>query len=243
MSDFRPDSVVHTACAYGRSGESPLTVLDANLRLGVALLQAAMAREGEHTVFINTGTALTPDVNLYALSKNQFSQWGATLASQQPKRLQFIDIQLQQMYGPGDDRSNFTTHVIEACRLGEDRLALTLGKQRRDFIYIDDVVTAYDTILNHRSDLGISDAIELGTGTTVSIREFVELVHGLTAATTMLDFGAVPYRPHEPMLCVANTARLSAMGWTPFIDLESGITRILEAHPNSTSIPLETNKK
>ena len=226
LRDFEPDAVVHTACSYGRRGESPLAVFDANVRLGVALFDAALTRE-DRTIFINTGTVLAAEVSLYALSKTQFSQWGLALAREQPDRLQFIDVRLQQMYGPGDDCSKFTTQVIEACRTGKARLSLTAGEQRRDFIHIHDVVCAYDHILHGHRDFAASDTIEVGSGTAVSMREFVELVHRLTDATTTLDFGAVPYRTAEAMLCVADTARLRSLGWTPRFDLEAGIGQIL----------------
>ncbi len=70
---------MHTACSYGRKGESPLDVLDANLRFGMLLLQAALdatPRDGGPVALLNTGTVLAPDVSLYALSKTQFSAWG-----------------------------------------------------------------------------------------------------------------------------------------------------------------------
>ncbi|ANH67598.1 NAD(P)-dependent oxidoreductase [Mitsuaria sp. 7] len=230
LRDFAPDAVVHTACAYGRAGETPLDVLDANLRLGTALLQAAAAVQGRSPVsFLNTGTVLSPEVSLYALSKTQFSAWGATLAGQQPERLRFIDLRLQQMYGAGDDRSKFTTHVIESCRRNEPRLALTAGEQRRDFIHIDDVVDAYDRVLAARDGFAAADAIEVGSGDAVRMRDFVELTRRLTGAATQLDFGAVPYRAHEAMLCVADTARLRGLGWVPRFDLEAGLRQTLAA--------------
>lgn len=228
----KPDIIVHTACSYGRKGETPLDVMDANLRLGTVLLQALLdqpAREFGPTTFLNTGTVLAPDVSLYALSKNQFSAWGAQLAKQAPKQLRFIDIRLQQMYGPGDDRSKFTTHVIEACRNNEMRLALTPGEQRRDFIHIDDVVRAYQRILERRSDFAASDAIDVGSGEAVTMRNFVELTKQVACASTVLDFGAVPYRANEAMLCVADTARLCGLGWQPEVSLADGIKSMLNA--------------
>ncbi len=71
------------------------------------------------------------------------------------------------MYGPGDDSSKFTTHVIESCRRNEPRLALTAGEQLRDFIHIDDVVRAYDRIVDRQGDFAASDAIEVGSGDAV----------------------------------------------------------------------------
>lgn len=226
------DAIVHTACSYGRKGETALDVMDANLRLGTLLLQALLdqpARESSPKTFLNTGTVLEPDVSLYALSKTQFSAWGAHLARQAPDRLRFIDIRLQQMYGPGDDRSKFTTHVIEACRNNEMRLALTPGEQRRDFIHIDDVVRGYECILENRHDFAASDAIEVGSGNAVTMRSFVELTKQVANASTVLDFGAVTYRANEAMLCVADTSRLRSLGWQPEVPLADGIKSMIDA--------------
>ena len=232
VREAAPEVIVHTACSYGRKGETALDVMDANLRLGTVLLQAVLdkpAGEESPTTFLNTGTVLEPGVSLYALSKTQFSAWGAQLATMAPKQLRFIDIKLQQMYGPGDDRSKFTTHVIEACRNNEMRLALTPGHQRRDFIYIDDVVRAYERILERRGDFAASDAIEVGSGNAVAMRSFVELTKQLAGASTVLDFGAVPYRANEAMLCVADTARLRSLGWQPEVPLADGIKSMIDA--------------
>jgi CDP-paratose synthetase len=234
VSEFRPDAIVHTACAYEKSGNSLLDLLDANLRMGLALLQATITQDNGNVVFINTNTVLEPDVNLYALSKSQFSQWAAIIASRRPERLKFINLRLQQIYGPGDDRSKFPTYVIEACRLKEESIALTSGEQRRDFIYIDDTVKAYDTILNHHREIVSNESIDIGSGVPVSISEFVKLVHKLTNTTTRLDFGSLPYRVNEPMLCVADISRLSTLGWLPGFDLESGIRETLAKNAKTT---------
>ncbi len=222
-----PDVIVHTACSYGRKGETPLDVMNANLVLGTSLLQTLLedtTRDTGPVTFLNTGTVLAPDISLYSLSKNQFSAWGAALATHSPRQLRFVDLRLQQMYGPGDDRSKFTTHVIEACRRNEPRLALTHGEQRRDLIHIDDVVQAYDCILEQRDNFAASDALDVGSGEAITMRSFVELVKEVTGASTKLDFGAVPYRFNEAMLCVADTGRLRDLGWRQEVSLIDGVT-------------------
>lgn len=232
IREVAPQAIVHTACSYGRKGETPLDVMDTNLRLGIALLQAildiSVAEDSNPITFLNAGTVLDSDVSLYALSKKQFSTWGHTLATQAPERLRFIDILIQQMYGPGDDRSKFTTHVIEACRNDESHLALTAGIQLRDFIYIDDVVQAFDCILEQRQSFASSDAIEVGSGDAVTMRSFVELTRQIAGASTRLEFGAVPYRTNEAMMCVADISRLSSLGWQPRFSLESGLKSIIK---------------
>lgn len=233
VQDTAPDLIVHAACAYGRQGETAQQVFDANVRLGMLLIDGALGTERAHRVgFINTGTVLKPLVSNYALSKQQFTQWGDALAQQNPARLQFINVRLQHMYGPGDDPSKFTTHVLNACRKNHPQLALTAGEQRRDFIYIDDVVSAYDVIAQKLSELPVSDQVDVGSGTAPPLRSFVEQIHALTGSRTELKFGAIPYRANEAMLCQADIRRLQKLGWQPVYSLEQGIQKTIDLEFN-----------
>lgn len=227
----QPEVVVHTACAYGRQGETSLQLFDANLRLGLVILQAL-----QHAVkpvsFLNTGSALEPEVSPYALSKHQFAQWGRILATQSDGKLRFINVLLHHMYGPGDDASKFTTHVLHACHRNELVLKLTAGEQARDFIYIDDVVSAYDTLLTQCHQLDAVQDIEVGSGVAPTIREFVETAHRLTASNTELLFGALPYRANEAMHCLANIERMTQLGWHPAFDLNAGLKKTIRLEFN-----------
>ena len=166
----QPEVVVHTACAYGRQSETSLQLFDANLRLGLVTLQA-LQHIAQPVSFINTGSALAPEVSPYALSKHQFAQWGRMLATQSGGQLKFVNVLLQHMYGPGDDASKFTTHVLHACHRNEPVLKLTAGEQARDFIYIDDVVSAYDTLITQCNKLDAVLDIEVGSGVAPTITE------------------------------------------------------------------------
>lgn len=223
----KPDVVIHTACAYGRQGETPSQILDANLRLGLVLLQALLRLERPVT-FISTGTVLMPNVSLYALSKHQFGEWARTLVQQSAGKVRFVNVLLQHMYGPGDDASKFTTHVLQTCHNNAPELDLTAGEQRRDFIYIDDVVSAYRVLAEQRDLLEAFSEIEVGTGVAPPVREFVETVHRLTSSRTQLNFGRLPYRPNEAMLCEANIFRMQALGWNPMFDLSAGLKKTIE---------------
>ena len=223
----QPAVVVHTACAYGRRGETKLQLINANLRLGLVILQA-LQKAAEPVSFINTGSALAPDVSPYALSKYQFAQWGHMLATQSGDQLRFVNVLLQHMYGPGDDESKFATHVLQACLRNDLVLKLTAGEQSRDFIYIDDVVSAYDTLLTQSHLLEAALDIEVGAGIAPTIRQFVETAHRLTASRTELQFGALPYRPNEAMHCLANIEHMTQLGWHPAFDLNAGLKKTIE---------------
>jgi CDP-paratose synthetase len=215
------DAVIHTATCYGRKGESTSEILTANTLFPLKVLEAAV----KHNVplFINTDTVLDKQVNSYALSKKQFQEWGRQFAAS--GRIRFINLNLEHMYGPGDDESKFTTHVVNSCQKNVPELLLTLGEQKRDFIYIDDVVSAYMLLLkNAPQGRGAYLEFDVGSGQAISIREFVEIVHKLTNSQTKLCFGAVPYRTNEIMASNSNTDALKALGWKSATDLETGIT-------------------
>lgn len=226
-----PDAIVHTACAYGRQGESLLQLADANIRFGLALLQALAqlpVTPGRRRLFLNTGTALAPEVSAYALSKHQFAQWGRRLAGERPDALQFVNVELQHMYGPGDDASKFTTHVLHACHRHQPTLALTAGEQHRDFIFIDDVLSGYETLLMQADRLGALVDVPLGSGDAPTLRSYVETVHHLCQSRTELQFGALPYRAHEAMHCQADLALMHTLGWAPRWSLVDGLQRTIQ---------------
>lgn len=227
IHDVQPQIIVHTVCAYGRVGERAIDVVDTNLRLGLQILEAIKTIKHPVT-FINTGTVLEPTVSDYALSKQQFVDWARRFAAASGEQLQFINILLQHMYGPGDDPSKFTTHVLKACSENMPTLNLTLGEQHRDFVYIADVVSAYATVVEQRHTLKAVQDIEVGSGEAPSVREFVETVRQITNSTTKLSFGAIPYRSNEAMLCKADISRLKEMGWTPRYSLVSGLKETIE---------------
>jgi CDP-paratose synthetase len=224
-----PDVLIHTACAYGRAGESLQQLIETNLRFGAVLLQALAGTPGGHPVtFIHTGSCLAPEVSPYALSKHQFAEWGRMAASAPASRLQFINLRLQHMHGPGDDRSKFITHVLHACQSNQPELALTAGEQRRDFIHVDDVLGACQTLLDKRAELARFEHIEVGTGIAPTLRSVVETIHRLTGSRTRLDFGALPYRAQEAMLCRADISRLQGLGWVPAHDLQTGLEKTIK---------------
>lgn len=227
ISEVSPDVVIHTACCYGRNGESTLQVMDSNIYFGVSILNA-ISSLGKRVSFINTGTVLPRNVSLYALTKIQFEELGEYEANHSNTKLQFINIKLQHMYGPGDDASKFTSYVINACQNNMPTLPLTQGEQKRDFIYIDDVVEAYLKILENLPKLDKCQHVELGTGKAFRLRDFVEIAHKVTNSKTKLLFGQIPYRESDAMLMVANLDFLKKIGWTPKFSLEAGIKKTIE---------------
>ena len=228
IEDFNPNIIVHLACCYGRQGEKLSLMNDVNVRLGLRLIESVLSKDSNSLLFLNAGTSLNPEISNYALSKHQFSQWGKSMALSEGARLNFIDVRIQQMYGENDDRSKFSGNVIEACRNNEPKIDMSPAEQYRDFIYVDDVVFAFETIIKNAASLNQYEVIELGSGNAVRLRDFAELVRSISGATTVLNIGATQYRKGEQMYSVADLSRMNEFGWNPKYSLRSGIGRVFK---------------
>lgn len=214
--------VVHTLTCYGRHGETEAAVREANTEYPLRLLAEAL--EAGVGLFINTDTVLPPDTNAYARSKRDFRTRARALCAGRPVRL--VNVRLEQVFGPGDDPSKFTTYVIRGCARDVPALDLTPGEQRRDFIYVDDAVDAFVLLAGTPPErLRPFEELDLGSGRPVTVREFAERVKRLAGSRTRLRFGARPYRDNEVMESRADTGALERMGWRPRVELEDGIAR------------------
>lgn len=219
---FAPDTVIHTAGVYARGGTTDDEVFSGNLLFPFQVLQAARAAGVRR--WINTDTALPPLLNSYALSKTQQSQWGKLYAK--AGEMQFVNLVLEQFYGPDLPTGNFLSWVL-AKLLDDQPVELTAGTQRRDLIYIDDVLNVYEEVL----DSEIGDAfvdIPVGTGQAPTVREVVEYMKSITGSHSELHFGAIPMRTGEPS-SHCDTEMMRHLGVDQPLQWKDGLKRYVEA--------------
>jgi CDP-paratose synthetase len=216
------EAVIHTATNYGRNGESLTDIIDANVNFPLKVFEKSVYHKTE--VFINTDTALDKFTNSYSLSKKQFLEW----IKYQSKNIKVVNLKLEHFYGPKDDSSKFITFVLNSCLdKNLNKLELTEGKQKRDFIFIDDVVSAYEMMLYNINSFSNFEEVEVGTGEPLTIQEVVKNIKRLTESKINLKFGAVHYRDNEMMLSRADISKLLALGWKTKYSFEQGIKEIL----------------
>lgn len=231
FKQHRPDVFIHVATCYN-AGDSLAELVASNVLMPLRLLELAIAQGCP--LFINTDTFFSkPEFNYshkrsYIQSKEEFMRW-AVIATEEKPAIKVVNIRLEHVYGPGDGTQKFIPQVL-AKLMVNDALELSPGEQLRDFVYVDDVVEAYMTILRFGENLPTGPTeIQVGTGTTHSVRNLVELARSLCRSKSKLDFGAQPYRNREIMCSFADTDALKALGWTPRYTLESGLRDTLDA--------------
>lgn len=225
-------TIVHAATEYGR-GETPVfKILEANLILPIRLAELGINYGVKCFIntdsFFNKGNSSYSNLLNYSLSKKSLLVW----LNQISKKLKIINVVLEHIYGPYDDGSKFVESVIQKIAIQKShKISLTHGHQKRDFVYIDDVVDAYMKLITYADKHDFTfKTFEVGTGQSFQIRDFVELVKNISISPTELCFGDIEYRSDEIMDSKADISQLSELNWAPTTTPKHGIEKILREY-------------
>lgn len=234
FQEHKFDAVIHCATEYGKNVQSN-QVVKSNLLFPLQLLDTAISAQCPY--FINTDSFFTKQLperfekgqklysSEYTLSKYQFREWGRLRAIE--GKINFINLQMEHIYGPDDGEGKFVTFLIRSMQSGAEELDLTDGIQIRDFVYVDDAVSAFLAVLDHLGDLSGYCSFEVGTGMSHTVREFTESVCRKMGAKTKLNFGKRPRTDREIMFSTARLENIEKLKFAPHISLETGIKHII----------------
>ncbi|AWK03019.1 epimerase [Flavobacterium crocinum] len=218
--------IIHFSTLYGRKGETIFQIKEANLDFPLLLLKYALDNDVRY--FINTGTSLPYLTNQYSLFKNQFSECLEFFSS----KITTINILLEHFYGPYDDNSKFISSMISKMSNNILEIELTEGTQLRDFIFIEDVLSAYLCIISNIDKFIGFNNLPLGSGETVTIRKIVETIKEVSESKSNLLFGKIPMRENELLCSDADISKLKSLGWYPKFNLNEGIKLTIESYKN-----------
>jgi dTDP-glucose 4,6-dehydratase len=154
------------------------------------------------------------------------------------------------VFGPGQKDGKcgavipiWVTNLLE----GKDITIYGDGTQSREFIYIDDLLSAYkiiiDKMLNGKELAG--EVINIGTGVDVKVHHLAEVmvdkIDGKWIEPDNHDFsypvgesyvkqGEIIYgeaRPGEVKRFISNSDKMKSFGWKPKVDLEDGLKKYI----------------
>jgi len=142
----------------------------------------------------------------------------------------YFTVMPPNVYGPNDNFDPETSHVLPALirRFHEalpDRPVVCwgTGSPRREFLHSDDVA---DGLLFLMRQPRVEGHINLGTGSSVTIRELAETVQRVVGHRGPIDWDSS--KPDGFPEKTMDVSRLFAMGWRPRIPLEDGIRMAYE---------------
>lgn len=220
--EFEPNIIINTIACYGRHNEPATALIESNILMPIKVLESISSLDA---VFINCGTSLPPNTSLYAYTKQKANELAAAIIDKVCGK--YIELKLEHFYGAFDGDNKFTSMVIRRC-LSNQPVKLTSGLQQRDFLYIKDLLTAFDCIINNVNNFPKFHSIEVGSGKAISIREYVETVKNITKSNSIIEFGVVKERANELMYSCADIAELEKIGWKREFSLVDALTEIIE---------------
>jgi len=217
------EGIIHTATFYGRNNESNGQMTYANSYLPQLLLEKSI--ENRCNFFINTDTVLDRFTSSYALTKKQFRDWLQFYANKQ--NIKVINLQLEHFYGPGTANTNFITLMVQKMLQNQKSIPLTKAEQNRDFLYVDDLLRVYDLMLENHQDFNHFEEFNVGAGCNSNLKKILEFIKVNTNSSSILDYGAIPYRENELMHSSNDISHIINLGWNAKVNIFSGLLKVI----------------
>ena len=165
-------------------------------------------------------TPLAPST-LYGAAKHATAQLLEAYARQQG--MSFAWARLFLLFGPSEPAPRFVPAVIRGLLVGE-RVALTEGRQTRDFMYTPETGRALAALLT--SD--VVGPVNVASGDETSLRRVAMMLAARIGGREQLDLGALESRPDEPPRLVADVTRLhDEVGFKPSMTLEVALDNVV----------------
>jgi CDP-paratose synthetase len=218
-------SILHVATVYNRQDETILPLLKANILLPIQLMELAI--KYNVSIFINSDTFFNNKKYSYSylpeyiLSKKNSLEWIRTLGAN--SNCKVINMKIFHMYGSNDSENKFIPLIIDKIKKNTKNIDMTSGIQTRDFVYIKDVVTAFDVVLKSWDNLLNYEDFEIGSGISHSVKYLAEIIKKITNSNSELNFGAIAQRKGEIMESHVEKFNLQKYGWMPKFSLEKGL--------------------
>lgn len=235
---FRQSDPTHVIvlAACGVSGRPSLRDLYEVNVTGVANVLSVVAELAPSTHVLMTGSGFEYGPSAAPLTENNpvapFTPYGLSKAAGfftarlWQNELPLTWLRLFGVYGPGEPASRLLPSVLRAAERG-DSVRLSACDQLRDFLYVDDAADGiWNCLMTEPKSMQV---MNLASGSGVTLKHFVEHFAAIlreAGLRVQLDFGALPYRPGEPMTYLADIRRLQgSVGWRPATSMRDGLQK------------------
>ena len=144
--------------------------------------------------------------------------------------LEAVALRYFNVFGPGQDPNSAYAAVIpkflDAIRRDEPPRIFGDGEQSRDFVFVEDVVTA-NLLAAESSGIG-GQVFNIATGEAVTLNQTLGLIESLTGAATNAQ--RLPERAGDVRHSLADISKARrVLGFAPSVSLEEGLRRTIDA--------------
>ena len=238
IQSARPQFIVHMAShgVYPRE-DNPETMADINVKGTMRLLQAA--KKVPFKRFINTGTAVEYGIKSKKMRENQvlnpINDYGvtkaaATLYCQKEgirTGLPIVTLRLFTPFGYFEDKNRLIPSIMLSA-LANQLIRVSVPQSVRDFVFIDDVVRAYEKVIT--SSIPAGETINIGSGNQHSIKDVVDAIVSGSKSSSEVAWGSVAQQERyiEPERWEADIQKAQKLlGWKPAVPFKTAIRKTI----------------
>lgn len=239
VQKIQPTIILHFA-AYGaypaRQKETRATI-DTNVLATINLLHAC--NKLSFKCFINAGSSseygekdhpmtedeLTEPNGLYGVTKVASTLYCNYFAKKFD--LPIITARLFSPYGYFDNEHRLMPSIIRSA-LNNEVFNAPSPSPVRDFIFIEDVMSAYLKIIENANSIK-GQVFNIASGVQRSIGDVVAIMEEITNRRINVVYGRVGINQHEPKMWVADISKIQrTLEWAPQTTLKDGLKKNIE---------------
>jgi nucleoside-diphosphate-sugar epimerase len=231
-----PNIIFHTAVYGGNAAQKDTgKIIESNISGTVNLLRCC--KNPHFDLFVNTGSSSEYGIKNAPMKESDLlepvtdygvSKAAATLFCQKTARaenLPIVTLRLFSPYGPYEQRSRLIPSVILAA-LQRQNPHIASRDFVRDFIFIDDVLAAYESALTLEDPRG--QIYNIGSGVQNTVGAVTDTILHLLGDDVTSVLGQSQSWKFEPSFWQADIQRAaSKLKWMPKYTLEQGLERTI----------------
>lgn len=218
LKEYKPEIVINLAANFNRNPEYFSESYKVNVEGTKNLLEMARRCQSvKRIILIGTNEEDNPS-SPYGVSKKMASMMGKFYCNSSSYSV--INLKMSIVYGPGQTNKMFIPSLMESC-INKEMFKMSSGKQKRDFVYIDDAIQAIILACSNK----VKGVINIGSGNSISLLNIVHKV-GRLFRGIMFDNGVYPLRPGEPITVKTDINDAKAfLNWEPRISIDEGLKK------------------
>ena len=133
-------------------------------------------------------------------------------------------LRLYLVYGPYQDKNRLIPHTLNEC-LNDNLFDCSAGKQYRDFLFVDDLMTAIFKCFYNKQSIG--EIMNIGTGKPHNIKKVILFIRNNIKLGNPV-FGKIPLRKDEILRLYPDISKVKKiLNWDPRTSFQKGIKTLI----------------
>jgi len=143
--------------------------------------------------------------------------------------LPFTALRQTNCYGRKDNDFFVTEQIISQMIKNPDEINLGYGEPYRNFIYIDDMISVWHSVINEYDKCNDGKIFTIGPNDPIKIKTYVDKIGKKMGWNGKVNWNTKPARPGEIYWLNSNNNLITAtIGWKPKTSLDEGLDKTIE---------------